>query len=347
MGAPCRLRGQNSPTSSNITEDRHNQTFAASEEAESVQKSVVEMAPPPVPSVRLPPVKNSEPSASSSAPAVPSGHCSTTNPIAVIDTRSTSAPQPSLFTLARANSLSGFAPMPSALLNPQELPPVVKVPLSQEKMQEKSQQKWQERFDSLLSAKNVQGKREADDSDSEEANNHGKASSPSRQGLFKRQKLEEASKAKDDNAVPGIKAGLVTVGADSNQESADKTSLGPSSAVDFLASASKLEADILGARSLFPSNESPLQSNESTASACQGTASVCFKACQEKEAGELSQINYYQSMSIMPEYSKFSFEVRVILSLLVRMLIMHRNCDLPTMLTGEDLGSSQHLRASG
>lgn len=305
----CRLRGQNSQLSPNITGNRQNQTSAATEEAEGVQKSVVDMAAPPVPSVRLPPVRNAVPSASSTAPTVPSGLCSTTDLTAVINTRNASPAQSSLFTLARANSLSGFAPMPSTLLNPQELPPVVKVPLSQENLQVKSQGKWQEKFNSLLSTKNEQGKREAHGSDSEEDNNHGKASNPIRQELFKRRKLEEDAKVKDGNAVSGTGFGFSTVGADSNQGSAEKTSLGPSSAVGFLESASKLKADILSAHGLFQGNESPLQSNESTAGACPGTTTVLFKAYQEKESAGSSETTHFQSITRMPEYSKFSFEV--------------------------------------
>lgn len=298
---PYRLRGQHSNTSPKGTDSRHDQTRVTSEEAESKQKLIVEMPAPPVPSVRLPPVSNAEPLISLSTPSVSQGLSSTTN-FPAIDTGSTSVTQSSPFTLARTNSLSGFAPMPATLLNPQELPPVVKVP--------SSQREWQERFNGLLGSKDKQGKREAEDSGSEEENGHSMASNPIREELFKRQKLEDASKSKDGNAVPGNLITFSPSSDNSNNESTDTTSLVPSSAVGFLASASKSEANVFG-------TFTPFRSSESTATACKGTASVAFEAYREKEGPGLAEFNQYQSITFMPEYREFSFEVRGCLSVAI------------------------------
>lgn len=78
------------------------------------------------------------------------------------------------------------------------LPPVFKVPLTQEKLQEKlqekSQEKWQERFDSLLSTRIEQGKREPKSPNSEKENNHDKEFNPFRQELLKSESLRELQK---------------------------------------------------------------------------------------------------------------------------------------------------------
>ena len=185
--------------------------------------------------------------------------------------------------------MSGFAPMPSTLQNPQGLPPTVNVP------------SWQTRFNNLLSGKNEQGKREAESSDSETDNGHGMVSNPLREELFKRQKLEEASKTKDGNPVPGTGFGFPTVDGNSN-ESAVTTNFASTSALGFPASPSMPKANLFGI-------SSPFQRGGSTSSECQGTGATLFKAYTEKDGSGSTQINHFQGITLMSEYLKFSFEV--------------------------------------
>ncbi|KAA6413447.1 MAG: hypothetical protein FRX48_03193 [Lasallia pustulata] len=283
-----KLKAQNSDASSNSS-SRRDLTSAAPEEVEGVQKPLVEMPAPPVPSVRLPPVNKEEPQSPSTTATVPPASSLSIPLTSFLDSRSPAVTGPTPFALARTSSLSGSAPMPSTLQTPQGLPQTVNVP------------SWQEKFNDLFGTRNEQGKRKADISNSEEDKDHYTASTRFREEFSKSQRLEELPKSKDDSAEPSIGFRFSTIGGNNNARIAGTTNLAPSSPVGFHASASKPEGNAFGTRSLF-------SSSSSTASACQGTGSTPFEAYLEKESAGPSTWYHYQSINLSLAYRIFSFE---------------------------------------